>query len=165
MSAAKTETARLHEQLNRASERIEQLQKEIAHEREFNISFLVGCLDGEFKKEARAKDDADLGAEANVWRRASEMLRQHAVNEFPAAQRILAAIEGTDKPPLPSHLLLIVVLLKLLADARGSAKGLQSEIIGKAESQRLSVVGLSKSNIEKMFAAAKKIAADHGVTI
>ncbi len=156
------------EQLEKAHEKIEKLEHALAVEQENNGSLLEVYLGHLFEEQIRATDAASftqrakgndttsLDAVANPWRRANEMLHETVVNEFPKAQQILATIESADIPPQSSHLLLIGLLLKLLASARGSSSGLQSEIIEAAEGLRLSVVGISKSNIQKMLAAANK---------
>lgn len=155
-------------QLQKAQKQIEELEHALAVEQEHNGSHLEVYLGHLFEEQIRATDAAsttqrakgndttNLDAVANAWRRANEMLHETAVNEFPRAQQIMATIESADIPPLTSHLLLIGLLLKLLASARGSNSGLQKEITDAAESRRLNVVGISKSNIEKMLAAANK---------
>lgn len=179
MAANKNEAGSAEQQLEAAKKRIAELenalvscQQECALERENNGSFLVAYLDDEFKAQAtasdlkasQAKEPAVPTAAAHAWRSASDMLQKFAVNEFPAAQEILAAIDGTDKPPARSHLLLIAVLMKLLAECRGSSQGLQSDIIKQITDMRWSVLGLRKKNVELMLAAANKAASHHGLS-
>ena len=103
----------------------------------------------------------DAEFETVVPAKRSEPLSPRAVAEFPAAQKTLAAIDGTDRPPLRSHLLLIAVLMKLLGETSGITRGLQSEILGKISEMKWSVLGLRKTNIERMLAAANKAASHH----
>lgn len=148
---------------------LENCRQECTFERANNGAFLVAFLDSDFKEQAaendlkasQAKEPAAPTAAANAWRKASEMLREFAVAEFPAAQKTLAAIDGTDRPPLRSHLLLIAVLMKLLGETSGITRGLQSEILGKISEMKWSVLGLRKTNIERMLAAANKAASHH----
>lgn len=181
MAAKKSDVGSIEQQLEAAKKRVAELEIDLKNckqecelERENNGGFLVAFLDYQFKEKAaendliasqdQAKDHPGPTAAANAWRQASEMLQKFAVNEFPAAQEVLAAIDGTDTPPQRSHLLLIAVLMKLLAESRGSSRGLQNEIANKIKDIHWSVLGLSKKNVQLMLASANRAAEHHGLS-
>lgn len=161
-----------------------ELRKALADEQEHHKSFLEVYLDGQYIKRAEEKENtaaairgaatpenclssenaaAILEKEACLWRQASRILRKGAATEFPRAQRIVAAMDDAEIPPQKSHLLLIALLFKLLADPLGGPRGVPKKIVAAAIEYRLNMSGLSKSSIEKMLAAAKKTGADHGL--
>lgn len=180
-------TVSVDQQLEAAKMKIAELEKaledcrqECAFEREDNGGFLLAFLDSKFKAQATANDlivsQAEVPADtfvvanavANAWRRASEMLQEFAVSERPQAQEILAAIDGTDKRPLRSHLLLIAALVELVAEARGRStnlRGLQAEINSDIREKHKNVLGLGETKIQQMLADANKAGGNNGFNV
>ena len=170
MAAGKKLNLTAEQKLTEANRRIVELEKALADQKEFDHSFLEAALHSIFQENIRSadaasaqlrakeKDTTALDAEANTWRKASQVITDCAGKKFPYARSILAAAEDVDTPPQKSHLLFIALLLKILAGYRGSGSGLQAEIIKKAQDLHLNVVGLSKSNQEKILSAANKAA-------
>lgn len=161
-------------QLEKAQEKIEELEHALAVEQEHNGSCLEVYLGHQFEEQIRATDAAStaqrakgndttgLDAVANAWRRASEMLHETAVNEFPAAQKILAAANEVQITQSKRALsLLIAVMFQMMNEKRSTPTGLPGEIIDKAKDYRLDVVGLGKTNIEQMLAAAKNLLSEY----
>ncbi|WP_425914147.1 hypothetical protein [Pseudomonas sp. GWSMS-1] len=177
MAAKKSGTGSIEQQLEAAQKKISELETALANQQEYDNSILAAFLGHQYQDEirsadealaqlrAKGKDSTTLDAVANTWRKAFEMLRENAAKKYPAVNSMLAAFEGKDSPPLPSHLLLIALLLRILAETRGGARGLQGEIIRRADSLNLNVVGLSRSNLEKMFAAANKAGDNYSISL
>ncbi len=195
MGTAKA-TESVERQLEKAQKKIAalektnvELRKALTDEQEHHKSFLEVFLDGQYKEIAEEKENtaakiraaatpenllssedraAILDREACVWRQASRVLRKGAAAEFPAAQAILAAIDGTDKPPLRSHLLLIAALVELIAEARGritNLRGLQAEINSDIREKHQNVLGLGETKIQQMLADANKAGGNEGFNV
>ena len=162
------------EQLEKAHKKIEKLVHALAVEQENNGSLLEVYLGHLFEEQIRATDAAsttqrakgndttNLDAVANAWRRANEMLHETAVNEFPAAQKILAAANEAQITQSKRALaLLIAVMFQMISEKRSTATGLPGEIVDKAKEYKLDVVGLGKTNIDQMLATAKKLLSEY----
>ena len=186
MAAKKRDTGPVEQQLEAAKKKIAELEIALADEQEHNKSFLEVFLDGQYIDIAEEKEKAAaeirlaatqenllcsenraaaLEKEANIWRRASRILRDGAANEFPRAQTILAASDNEGVPSEKAQTLLVALMFKMLAVQREKSRGLQKDIVQAAIKYRLNMSGLSERSVNGMLSAARKNALMHDFEI